>query len=71
MSCFALRASALITLQAKAGEWVALPALMTHLAATEDRVRNVCQQLVADGLVHEATHAGVELYGSNVEGVQP
>lgn len=71
MSIYALRACVTIRLQARFGEWVLLDDLVTHLGCQVERVRNVCQQLVADGLALHATRDGRELYGIGVEGTQP
>jgi DNA-binding IclR family transcriptional regulator len=72
MSAYALRACVLLRLQARKGEWVPLPDLVSHLGAHEERVRNVCEQLVDDGTAHRAQHRyRGELYGIGVEGVMP
>ena len=71
MSAYALRACALIRLTARAGEWVALDDLVSHLGVRVERVRNVCQQLVEASLVHHATRDGRDFFGIGVEGVQP
>lgn len=71
MSAYALRACALIRIQARAGEWVALDDLVQHLAQPVERVRNVCQQLVEASSVHFSVRDGREYYGIGVEGVAP
>ena len=72
MSAYALRACVLLRLQARLGEWVALDDLVSHLGARAERVRHVCEQLVADGWAHHAvTPAQREVYGIGVEGVVP
>jgi len=71
MSAYALRACVLIRLQARKGEWVDLADLVSHLGVREERVRNVCAQLVDDGAALHAQQAARELYGIGVEGVSP
>lgn len=71
MSSYALRALVLIRLQARKGEWVCIDDLVGHLAAQVARVRNVCQQLVDEGVALRADQGGRELYGIGVEGVHP
>lgn len=71
MSAFALRACVLIRLEARKGEWVRIEDLVAHLGAQVERVRNVCEQLVGEGVALHAAQAGRELYGIGVEGVAP
>jgi DNA-binding IclR family transcriptional regulator len=71
MSGYALRACVLLRLQGRKGEWVPLADLVSHLGVREERVRDVCRQLVEAGAALHAQQAERELYGIGVEGVAP
>lgn len=68
MTCCALRAAALITLQQRSGEWVLLDDLCGHLGAQRARVINVCQQLVQEGAALVHVRSNVVFYGARCAG---
>ena len=70
MSAYALRATVLIYIDTRAGEWVSFEDIYKRVGCTPERVQNVCTQLVADGQVHHARGDQRDFYGVHVEGMQ-
>lgn len=68
MSAFALRATVLIYLDARAGDWVPLDDICKRVGCTAERVAPVCAHLVADGMAHHARGDLRDYYGTQVEG---
>jgi hypothetical protein len=71
MSGYALTATVLIRIDAHAGEWVPLADLVRFTGVAEQRVRECAEHLVQRGQLHQATAAGHQFYGVQVEGVPP
>ena len=63
MSNFALKASVLIAIDRRAGEWLTVEQIASHLGVSSERVRPICTELAAQAQLHQCLSDGQAVYG--------